>query len=490
MEDDERNIPVLKNILAVATASACYWSLNASAVAQSNMPTEPAFPNLSFINPVDLQHAGDGSNRIFVVEQRGVILVFENRPDVENGAVFLDIRDRVNSGGEEGLLGLAFHPDYRNNGFFYVNYTAASPRRTVVSRFTASPDPDIADAANEKIILTFEQPFSNHNGGQIAFGPDGYLYIATGDGGSGGDPQGNGQNRRNLLGKILRIDVDKTSGGREYSIPADNPLANNDAGFREEIFAWGLRNPWRFSFDARTGRLWTGDVGQNRFEEINIIEKGKNYGWNVMEGSQCFQPPAGCDTAGLVKPVAEYGRSLGVSVTGGYVYYGVRNPELKGKYIYGDFGSGSIWALSYEEGGSIANEQIASSGLNISSFGMDETGELYICAFNGGGGIHRFKPGATGISDRLKPAYVRLDAPYPHPVGESGALISFSLAEAANVRIVLTDALGREAAVIAEHRFDSGVNRVKLDGGRLPPGTYFLRLSAAGVTLTRPVVLD
>jgi hypothetical protein len=237
---------------------------------------QEAFPNLSFSRPVDFQHAGDGTDRIFIVEQRGEISVFQNDTEVEDKTLFLNIESKVNDqGNEEGLLGLAFHPDYENNGFFFVNYTAASPRRTVISRFQVSAtDPNRADESSELVILEFNQPYTNHNGGQLSFGPDGYLYIASGDGGSGGDPLNHGQRPETLLGAILRIDINKQEGGGNYAIPVDNPFVNNEEGFKEEIYAYGLRNPWRFSFDPQTNTLWTGDVGQNRAEEIDIILKG------------------------------------------------------------------------------------------------------------------------------------------------------------------------------------------------------------------------
>ena len=343
-----------------------------------------AFPNLSFTRPVDLQHAGDNTNRIFVVEQEGIISVFPNTGSVASKEIFLDITDQVDDGGnEEGLLGLAFHPDYETNGYFYVNYTATDPNRTVIARFTvSSASPNQADEATKLVILEFLQPYSNHNGGQISFGPDGYLYIATGDGGSGGDPQGNGQKRTTLLGKILRIDVDKPSDGNEYGIPADNPFANNTSDYREEIYAYGLRNPWRFSFDAANGRLWTGDVGQNKYEEIDIIEKGGNYGWDVMEGKHCFEPSSDCNTSGLKLPIWEYGRDQGISVTGGFVYRGSTLTELKGRYIYADFGSGRIWALDYSNMSNPVNTEIHHADFNISAFGVDQNNELYICSFD------------------------------------------------------------------------------------------------------------
>ncbi|UCE12554.1 MAG: PQQ-dependent sugar dehydrogenase [Candidatus Heimdallarchaeota archaeon] len=341
---------------------------------------EKAFPNLTFANPVGLYHSGDESNRLFVVEQEGIIYCFNNSPTVSSVEIFLDISDKVLYGGEQGLLGLAFAPNYSNNGYFYVDYIADTPRRTVLSRFTVmSNNSNQANITSEHILLEVNQPYSNHNGGQLEFGSDGYLYLALGDGGSGGDPLRNGQNRSTLLGSILRLNVDNTS---TYSIPSDNPFAGNSKNYREEIFAYGLRNPWRFSFDPVTGLLWAADVGQNKIEEIDIIESGNNYGWNIMEGSLCYSPSTGCDETGLTLPVFEYGHDVGISITGGYVYRGTKLTSLYGYYIYGDYGSGRIWALFYNE--SITqNYLLVDTPLNIVSFGVDQKNELYICAFDG-----------------------------------------------------------------------------------------------------------
>lgn len=345
-----------------------------------------AFPKLNFLRPVDFQHAGDGSDRIFVVEQRGVISVFVNDPAVDGKSNFLDISARVkDQGNEEGLLGLAFHPDYQSNGYFFVYYTAASPNRTVVSRFRVSPSNlNQADPNSELVILEFSQPFSNHNGGQLAFGPDGFLYIASGDGGSGGDPQNHGQRRETLLGAILRIDVDQQANGKNYGIPGDNPFAGNGSGHAEEIYAYGLRNPWRMSFDSETGTLWAADVGQNRFEEVNIIKNGGNYGWRTMEGFNCFNPATGCDQAGLEMPVWEYSQTNGDrSITGGFVYRGKEVDQLKGLYVYGDFVSRRIWALDFSNLQNPKNTEIFRPDFAVASFGVDQDNELYICGFDG-----------------------------------------------------------------------------------------------------------
>jgi glucose/arabinose dehydrogenase len=315
-------------------------------------------------------------------------MVFENSPSATSAKVFLDIQSRVTVSSEEGLLGLAFHPKYATNGHFYVNYDALNPRRTVLARYSVSAtDPDKADPGSEVVVLQFNQPYPNHKGGQLVFGKDGFLYIATGDGGSGGDPKGNGQSLNTLLGKILRIDVDNPSGGLNYGIPSDNPFAGTTN--RGEIWAYGLRNPWRFSFDPVTDVLWAGDVGQDAIEEVDIIQKGMNYGWNIMEGDSCYNPSANCNTAGLVSPIWEYPHSLGNAVIGGFVYRGTRAPQLVGSYIYGDNGSGRIWSLRYDGVSSAVNTELIHTSLAISTFGVDQSNELYFCGFDGK--IYHFK---------------------------------------------------------------------------------------------------
>lgn len=350
-----------------------------------------AFPNLTFEQPVDIQSPNDGTNRLFVLSQPGIVYVFNNDPSTKNKEVFLDIRGKVLFGGEQGLLGLAFHPNFRNNGYFYLDYTTNNPRRTVISRFKVSADdPSKADPDSEEILLEVEQPYSNHNGGQISFGPDGYLYISLGDGGSGGDPLNAGQDRTMLLGSILRIDVDNQTGGKKYSIPPDNPFVGNTSGFKEEIYAYGLRNVWRFSFDKQS-RLWAADVGQNQWEEINLIEKGKNYGWRIMEGNHCYDPPVNCDTTGLTMPVWEYGHDQdgGYSVTGGFVYCGNSAPPLTGKYIYADYVVGKIWTLEYSNG-TAKNSLLAKTDFLISTFGVDDKGELYFATYSSSGKLYKF----------------------------------------------------------------------------------------------------
>lgn len=343
-----------------------------------------SFDKLSFNDPVELVNSGDGTNRIFVVEQGGSIKSFKNEADVASSDIFLDIKSKVNAGGEKGLLGLAFHPNFKSNGQFFVNYTRTNKGNleTVIARYQS--DGKTATAGSEEILLTYEQPYSNHNGGKIMFGQDGFLYIGAGDGGSGGDPKRNGQNLNTLLGKILRIDVDKKANGLNYGIPANNPFVSNNNA-RPEIFAYGIRNPWKMNVDRKTGKIWLADVGQNTKEEINIVTKGGNFGWRTTEGFDCFDPSKNCDRAGLIDPVFDYGTEEGKSITGGYVYRGKKFPQLEGQYIYGDYVSSRIWALSYDENSKKStNKLLTRLAGGISSFGEDEAGELYVVNYPAG----------------------------------------------------------------------------------------------------------
>ena len=345
---------------------------------------EPVRADREFRSPTNMVQAGDGT--FWVSEQDGRVWVFDG---VESGdaqvALAMDIGDRVSSRRtEEGLLGMAFDPaDERQ---LYLYYSAADPRRSVVSRFTVEVDGSRVDPSSELVILEVGQPFANHNGGQIAFGAGGHLYIGLGDGGSAGDPLGSGQDTSTLLGSILRIDVSGSSPTHPYAVPADNPFVGGDG--RSEVWAYGLRNPWRFSFDRDTGELWAGDVGQNQWEEIDLIERGGNYGWNVLEGNHCFRPSRGCETSGKEPPVWEY--SLDgepCSVIGGYVYRGEAIPWLRGAYIYGDFCSGEVFGLRYVDGQVMEHQMLAETDLSIMSFAEDSSGELYL--LSQGSGIYR-----------------------------------------------------------------------------------------------------
>ncbi|MBA2113480.1 PQQ-dependent sugar dehydrogenase [Bremerella alba] len=344
---------------------------------------ERIFPNLKFQRPVEVTSPEDGTNRLFVVEQEGTIRVFEYRDDVENAELFLDLHDvTLRKGNEEGLLGLAFHPKFQENGQFFVYYST-QPRTSVVSRFTVSKDnPNQADRQSEEIVFKLDQPFSNHNGGSIRFGPDGYLYVGLGDGGDAHDPFANGQNLETLLGSILRIDVDRKDKGRGYAIPQDNPFVEREDA-RGEIWAYGLRNPWRISFDRENGDLWTGDVGQNRFEEVNRIVKGGNYGWNKREGMHSFEPQSPAKETELIDPLAEYFRNEGISVTGGVVYRGPTLKEYDGAYFYADYVSGNVWDLRADGNTTTSNRRVAETGLQISAFGEDQNGEMLLCSFDG-----------------------------------------------------------------------------------------------------------
>jgi len=334
-----------------------------------------------FSSPVSIAHAGD--SRLFVVEQAGTIRIYDGTRILP--APFLDIRSLVRSGGEQGLLGLAFHPRYQENGFFYVNYTDVRGD-TMIARYRVSAtDPDRADPGSGQQVLTVDQPFTNHNGGQLQFGPDRYLYIGLGDGGSGDDPGNRAQNPGELLGKILRIDVDASV---PYSVPPSNPFVSR-SGARPEIWAAGLRNPWRFSFDRLTGDLWIADVGQGSFEEIDFQPAmsigGENYGWRRMEGTHCHIPSSSCNDGSLVLPVIEYGHGGGAcSVTGGYVYRGTRSPRLNGTYFYGDYCTGAIFGAVRDATGGLTSRRLIDSGFNVSTFGEDAAGEVYVANYRNG----------------------------------------------------------------------------------------------------------
>jgi glucose/arabinose dehydrogenase len=332
-------------------------------------------------DPTHITHAGDGSGRLFVVERPGRIVIL--REGTALPTPFLDITPLVLPGGERGLLGLAFHPQHTSNGRFFVAYTAQGGDQVVAS-YQVSADPNVADPASARTILQMDDPAANHNGGNLVFGPDGYLWIGTGDGGGAGDRYGNGQNRQTLLGKMLRIDIDN---GDPYAIPADNPFVGS-SDTRPEIWAIGLRNPWRYSFDRATGDLYIGDVGQGAREEIDVQKAGsrggENYGWPRTEGTLCYPASSSCDRSGLVLPVAEYGRDAGISVTGGYVYRGSAYPKLAGLYLFGDYGSGRIWSLDEPSPGEWRMVELGRSSGSLSTFGEDEAGELYLANMSEG----------------------------------------------------------------------------------------------------------
>ena len=354
-----------------------------------------AFPELRIARPIVVTHANDGSNRLFVASQIGKIYCFENKADVSEPNLYLDIEESVryiDKENEEGLLGFAIHPDYKKNGQFFLFYTTTDePHVSVISRFNvSSTDPSKADPDSEVELMRIPQPFWNHNGGTLAFGHDGYLYIALGDGGKANDPFKNGQNLATLNGSILRIDVDKKSKDHNYAIPADNPFVGLKEA-RPEIYAYGFRNVWRLSFDRETGALYAADVGQNIWEEINIVVKGGNYGWNLREAKHKFGDNGSEASDKLIDPIFEYHHDVGKSITGGHVYRGSAVPSLKGMYMYADYVSGKVWALEHTPSGKIlGNHEIKSMNLPIITFGEDEQGEVYLTTQLGGGIIYKF----------------------------------------------------------------------------------------------------
>ena len=366
------------------------WDLAATGVTFEEVAT-------GLTNPLWITTA-PGDERLFVLEQTGTVRI------VQDGALlptpFLDVSDRITTqGSEQGLLGLAFHPDYATNGAFYVYYTDTEGT-VIVSRFSVTDDPNVADPASEVVQLRQEQPFPNHNGGAILFGPDGYLYLGLGDGGSSGDPQGNGQNLGTWLGKLLRIDPDPVAaaGAPQYAVPGDYPFVGK-AGALPEIWAYGLRNPWGVSFHMAPGYLGGADVGQNEWEEVNRVladsPGGENYGWSIRERAHCFETED-CETEGLTDPVTEYDHDDGVSVTGGYVYQGNAIPGLAGTYLYADFGTGLLWGARPAGDGSYVASTPIETGFNVASFGQDNDGEVYLALFGGegGGSVVRLVPSA------------------------------------------------------------------------------------------------
>ncbi len=476
----------MRSVCLLLILSAC--SSDGSAQATGQLVS--AFPGLTFRDPVDIQAPPDGSGRLFVVEQVGTIRVFTEDASTAASTVFLDLQGRLVSGGERGLLGLAFHPRFPDSAYVYVNYTAPNPLRTVVARFTVSAaTPDDADEGSEHILLEVPQPFSNHNAGQLQFGPDGYLYVGLGDGGSGGDPQNHGQRPTTLLGSMLRLDVDggglpPDCGGpnARYTIPPTNPFAGQ-ASACDEVFAYGLRNPWRFSFGP-DGTLYAADVGQGAWEEVDTLTAGGNYGWNRLEGSRCYNA-ASCSAAGTILPVAEYPHNRatgGFSITGGYVYTGAEAAcsSLRGQYLYGDFVSGNIWALSLSSGTPVVRHLVQNAAIGLSTFGVGQTGTLYL-ADHGGGKLYRLDCATltAQAAPPEAPGGFRLGAPFPNPTTDQ-AHFYLQAAVPQPVEVIVLDALGRLV-----QRLRSGVVSgttpllLQVDTSSLPGGLYAVRATSA-----------
>jgi glucose/arabinose dehydrogenase len=435
-----------------------------------------AFPNLYFQSPVDFQSAGDGTGRLFIVEKPGKIKVLV--PDGDNSfytsKLFLDISDSILiTNWEMGLLGLSFHPNYQNNGYLYVNYTSQN-MTTRISRFSVSSNPDSADKTSELIILEFDQPTEIHNGGQLSFGPDNYLYISTGDGGPGGDTSNNAQNLSVLLGKILRIDVDNQDPGLNYAIPPDNPFIEITFA-RDEIYAYGFRNPWRFSFDSQ-GRIWSGDVGEVSWEEINIVQKGGNYGWVIMEGTHCFPPGTSCDTTGLINPVHEYSHNGNpASITGGFVYEGELLPQLEGKYIFSDFITKKVWALIYDETNpnNTIVEYITEAPGNISSFGIDQEREIYATTYQGK--IYKFDKVNSVAEDAVITNNFILFQNYPNPFNPTTS-IKYEISKDSFVNLRVFNILGETVAELVNQFQLAGSHQLIFSANNLPSGIYIYQL--------------
>lgn len=477
----------------IGWTSAFTLLLAAHACAQATLTD--AFPGLpSFSLPIECVTAGDGTPRLFVAEQRGKIWVFDPELPSPKRRLFLDLTGGVSSSGAEtGLLGLAFHPNYATNGQFFVDYTSSSSGslRSYVARFSVSAtDPDSAVRVSETIFLAVDQPYENHNGGKIAFGPDGYLYIGFGDGGSGNDPHNNGQMLTTVLGKILRIDVDRSTLPYNYSIPASNPFASNSRGIRKEIFAYGLRNPWKFSFDTVTGTLWAGDVGQGAREEIDSIVAGGNYGWRLMEGRLCTPNvnPECKDTAGCILPLWDYDRTSGdICVTGGYVYRGAAIPTLKGKYVYGDYSSGRIWALTLNGSRPPTNEMLLDSPYAISSFAQGRDRELYALSY-GNGRLYRITGPATHSGNEVHPHDFSLSQNVPNPF-HSTTTIRFEVPVTSAIRLSVLDVHGRELRVVVDSTLGAGSHEATFEAKGIGPGVYLYRLRAGTFEQTRKMLL-
>ncbi len=450
--------------------------------------TQVAFPLLGpFSWPVDIQNAGDKSHRLFVVEKTGKIWVFDDDPAVTTKTLFLDMTSKVRTDGSNGLLALAFHPGYDSTGTFFVMYNTITPNLSRWSRFNVSAaDPNVADPLSETILFEIPQTNTCHKGCALAFGPDGYLYTSIGD-----DCQGwPGQDRTTLMGKLLRIDVDNVAPPLPYAIPPDNPLVGNPNGWREEIFAWGFRNPWRFSFDSETGRIYLGDVGESKWEEVNIIEKGRNYGWIKMEGNQCYPNPASCDTLGMnaVLPIHQYPHlnEVGNAIIGGYVYRGPTLPALWGKYVYADVGEGTF-AL-WHDGVSWISQliEVNNPSRQYSTFGVDESGELYVASIFGP--LYRFVDTASDVG--TSPPALSLEA-HPNPF-QTATTFRFVEPFDGEGEIYIYNVRARRVATLPLSSQAGSVtwNGLGDQGQELASGVYFAQLHVGGrMVATRQVVI-
>jgi glucose/arabinose dehydrogenase len=459
----------------------CASWLFAPLAARAEFQLEKAFPNLTFTFPTDIHPSNDGSNRLFVVEKRGVIWVFAAQVQSTVKTEFLNISNKVRTSGEAGLLGLALHPDYKNNGQFYVFYVSQYPYRTIVARYQVSADPNVADPGSESILIDSPQSTVYHNGGQLAFGPDGYLYIGMGD----NFTSATAQNLADLPGSILRIDIDvptppEGSAAAGYEIPADNPFANNTSGYREEIYAYGFRNPWRFCIDRMTGEMWVSDVGQDTYEEIDIVEKGRNYGWPLMEGPDCYGGPCDPVADDLALPFYWYTHAEGVAVIGGYRYWGRRVPELSGYYIFADYTGGTVWGLRYDGAAGPERFDLVVGAPNLLTFGLGPTGD--VLAGSSDGYIYHLTRVVTSAQE-TPPSATRLLANYPNPFNPS-TTIHYHLAREADVTVEIYTVDGARVARYALGSRAAGDHRLQWNGrtaaGPAASGVYFCRLVVDG----------
>lgn len=484
----KKNIPLLLAIFIYANSFA------------QNFMLQPAYPLLSqtFLYPIEFKSSPDTSNRMFVVEKHGKIFVLNHSPNTTSTKLFLDLSAQVSqspSYGETGLLGIAFHPNFSSNGYFYVNYTDSlnGDLMSFISRFQVSPNnPDSALLSSKYEILSLVQPYSNHNGGCLNFGLDGYLYCAFGDGGSAGDPQGNGQNKSVLLGKMLRLNIDSAATPLHYSIPTDNPFYGNSLGFREEIFAYGLRNTWRFNLDSVSQKMWAGDVGQNNYEEIDIIENGANYGWNILEGLHCYNAPI-CDTTLKRKPIWEYTHSnSNISVTGGYVYRGSALPALYGKYIFGDYVSGRIWALNYDSINPASTAVIIDRPVSvaqqkmISSFGIDRQNNIYAISY-AEGKIFEIVPDPTGNNEISveKELFISQNSPNPF---SGQTVFEFAVAKPGFVKLCIYNELGELINTVLNEQKSAGNYQVIFDAEKLTSGVYYYTFYCNEKSITKKML--
>lgn len=444
-----------------------------------------AFSNLTFSNPVYVTYAPDQSNRVFIVERLGKIRVIPNDSTTTDLRTFLDVTN-LNNGStyqERGLLGLAFHPNYAVNGYFYIYYTRTGDGANVLARFSRSAsDPNKADSLSQQILWAVTDPYVNHNGGILFFGLDGYLYCGMGDGGSAGDPGNRAQNTNEMLGKVHRINVDSAAGGNNYSIPSTNPFALG--GGRPEIFTLGMRNPWRVSQDPVTGLIYCGDVGQDAWEEVDILQVGNNYGWRCYEGNHPYNT-SGCGAiSNYTFPIKEYANAGSeCSITGGFVYRGVRRPELTGCYIYADYCSAKIWKFRYENGVVTEDQQLLTAPSSVFSFGIDQRNELYVCCANGI--IYRFnKSDLVGVGNsqsNISTEY-KLEQNFPNPFNPETS-INYYIPEMSKVNLTIYDALGKEINTLVNTIQLTGNYNIKWNGkdaygNNIPSGAYFYKLTA------------